>query len=58
MDAQKAVKILEKEGYRCVVKNYSSKKPLAADCERVVRKREIEHRTVEITVCGFKTEIE
>jgi len=57
MDVKKAVKILEQEGLTCVLKEYSSKKPVEADTTRVIRQKILDEKTVELIVSGFKTSI-
>ncbi len=52
----KAVKILEQEGFNCIIKEYESKKPVLKDAICVVRQREAGKNTIELTVTGFKTD--
>lgn len=57
MDIKKAVKILEQEGFHCVCKAYSSKRPIEADTMRVIRQKILNEKTVELTVSGFMASV-
>jgi hypothetical protein len=57
MDVEKAVKIIEKEGLCCAIKEYSVKKQAETGRKRVIRQKSLDARTVELLTAAFKTEI-
>ena len=57
MELGKAEKIIENQGRTCIIKEYNSERQAGEDL-RVLRAKQLDAHTVELTAGGFKTELD